>query len=254
MRSSLASTLTEQIKPPALPPLPTISPLLTRSRREFGCLCQKRIGEINVFLRVDHSAAEKRVHGRPVSILRATTVQVLPEADYLFRRLHGMSNGQNQIEVGCRPFRAIDLTVGKATHLCSVLFEILALLWRFLQLSFDKSCFVCLGSDRVSSDQSIEEDLGPQSVVAVGSSKYRIGLLSKDESTLDRGAEDGGENRKHRTHSRPSIPPDYAVAHTWLHARADSVPQLLQSAHSLIPLWTRRHSAMPSRWAENCHG
>ncbi len=42
----------------------------------------------------------------------------------------------------------------------------------------------------------------------------------------------------------PSVPPHHAICNAWLHARADSAPQLLQTTHSLIPLWTRRHSGM----------
>lgn len=51
----------------------------------------------------------------------------------------------------------------------------------------------------------------------------------------------------------PAVPPYYAVADAWLHARTDSVPKPVQTAHSLIPLWTRRHSAMA--WlGESCYG
>lgn len=51
----------------------------------------------------------------------------------------------------------------------------------------------------------------------------------------------------------PAVPPYYAVPNAWFHARTDSVPQPVQTAHSLIHLWTSRHSAMP--WlAESCYG
>ncbi len=44
---------------------------------------------------------------------------------------------------------------------------------------------------------------------------------------------------------RPRVPPNDAVCDTRLHARADSIPQLLQSIHlSSPPLWAGTHSAM----------
>ncbi len=72
------------------------------------------------------------------------------------------------------------------------------------------------------------------------------------ESNNQRGRCKHGRNK--RNSYGPAVPPNYAVADTWLHARTDSLPQPVQTAHSLIPLWTRRHSAMPSRRAEHCHG
>ncbi len=54
--------------------------------------------------------------------------------------------------------------------------------------------------------------------------------------------------------NRPRIPPDHAVADTGFHARADSVPQLLQSAHPFIPLWTGRHSATAEHRWEKAYG
>lgn len=47
----------------------------------------------------------------------------------------------------------------------------------------------------------------------------------------------------------PSVPPHNAIALTRRRTRAETIPP----AHSLIPLWTRRHSATPWR-VENCHG
>ncbi|VTQ69709.1 Uncharacterised protein [Stenotrophomonas maltophilia] len=261
MRSSIARTLPEQIaQPPAnsaptiVQPFPTFSPPFTCSRRKFGHRLQKCIGKSNVFQRVVHSVTEQGIHSLPVPVLRATTVHALPDLHYFFRRLHRMSNGQNQIKVYCRPFRAIHLAVGKATELCSRLFEALTLLCRILQLGFDKRRVVCLGSNRVTLDQAIEEDLGLQSVAVVGSRKHGIGFLSKDESTLDSWAKNGGENCKYRAHCRPRIPPNDAVSNAWLHAWADSIPQLLPTRHSLIPLWIRRHSDMPLQRAEHAHG
>ncbi len=70
----------------------------------------------------------------------------------------------------------------------------------------------------------------------------------------DANANGGNYHSEYGYHHRPRIPPHHAICNAWFHARADSVPQLLQPTHSLIPLWTRRHSAMPSRRAENCHG
>ncbi len=57
-----------------------------------------------------------------------------------------------------------------------------------------------------------------------------------------------GENTKHRPNTRPCIPVNCAGA-TEVPALADAI----QNAHSVIPLWTRRHSATPWR-VENYHG
>lgn len=63
-----------------------------------------------------------------------------------------------------------------------------------------------------------------------------------------------GCDTDHQSHYYgPSIPPHYAVAYAKLHARADSMPPLLQTAHSLIPLWTGRHSAMTAHCRETAH-
>lgn len=51
----------------------------------------------------------------------------------------------------------------------------------------------------------------------------------------------------------PCIPQNYTVTDTWLHARADSFPQLLPTTHYLIPLKTGRHSATASSRQETCN-
>ncbi|GEM_PF-3872103 len=54
----------------------------------------------------------------------------------------------------------------------------------------------------------------------------------------------------HRPHSSPGVPPYNAAAVPRRPACAYSIPP----AHSLIPLWTDRHSAMPLRRAEISYG
>ncbi|SQG10314.1 Uncharacterised protein [Stenotrophomonas maltophilia] len=54
---------------------------------------------------------------------------------------------------------------------------------------------------------------------------------------------------KRRDNNRPAVPPDDTAVDPQARARAKAFPP----AHSLIPLWTRRHSAMPWR-TESCHG
>lgn len=51
---------------------------------------------------------------------------------------------------------------------------------------------------------------------------------------------DGGKHRNCGDDNRPSIPPNDATVDAQLWARTDSLPP----RHSLIPLWTRPHSAM----------
>lgn len=95
------------------------------------------------------------------------------------------------------------------------------------------------------SDSIVKPDFGDQ-----------IGLPSQPKDSKSRDASNKNSYRCHEDaqdsdHDSPSVPPNDAVANTRLHARADTVPQLLQSAHSLIPLWTRGHSGM-ARAAEVC--
>ncbi|AEM51100.1 hypothetical protein BurJV3_1774 [Stenotrophomonas maltophilia JV3] len=52
----------------------------------------------------------------------------------------------------------------------------------------------------------------------------------------------------------PRVPPNNAVTDSRFHAWADSMPQLLQAAHSLIPPWTAGHSATQMRPEEITHG
>lgn len=56
-----------------------------------------------------------------------------------------------------------------------------------------------------------------------------------------------------RCKERPDCGPCLPINET-ITAEPPALTDAIQHAHSLIPLWTRRHSAMPSRWAENCHG
>lgn len=64
---------------------------------------------------------------------------------------------------------------------------------------------------------------------------------------------DAQEHRRHNCENRddncPCVPPGYAAVLAWRPACTDSIPP----AHSVIPLWTGRHSAMPWR-AGNCYG
>lgn len=58
------------------------------------------------------------------------------------------------------------------------------------------------------------------------------------------------DDQRHNSHcNRPTFPPNDAVRLAKRRASAKPIPP----AHSLIPLWTGRHSAMPWR-AESCHG
>lgn len=65
---------------------------------------------------------------------------------------------------------------------------------------------------------------------------------------------DGRPNREGGNEDCPSVPPNHATTDARLHARADSMPQLLPTVHSLIPLWIGRHSAMPMQPEEIAHG
>lgn len=58
---------------------------------------------------------------------------------------------------------------------------------------------------------------------------------------------DSSQCRADRTDRRPSIPPHNATALTWRPAGIEGIPP----AHSLIPVWTRRHSGM-ARAPEVC--
>lgn len=59
---------------------------------------------------------------------------------------------------------------------------------------------------------------------------------------------------RQRSRRSPSLPPNNAVADTWLHTRADSIPQLLPTKHSPIPLWAGSHSAMSLIREKLVHG
>ncbi|CAM0125331.1 hypothetical protein SMJ63A_70128 [Stenotrophomonas geniculata] len=59
----------------------------------------------------------------------------------------------------------------------------------------------------------------------------------------DANADSGNYHSQHGYHYSPRIPPHHAICDAWFHARANSVPQLRPTRHSLPP-WTRRHSAM----------
>lgn len=56
-------------------------------------------------------------------------------------------------------------------------------------------------------------------------------------------------NAQYAGHSGERFPPDFTSPAQWR-----ALKNAFQNTHSLIPQWTRRHSAMPSRRAENCHG
>lgn len=64
------------------------------------------------------------------------------------------------------------------------------------------------------------------------------------------GGNAGNQKRSNCHDHHPSVPPNNAIVDTQWKACTNPIPP----AHSLIPLWTRRHSAMPRRRAENCHG
>lgn len=90
-------------------------------------------------------------------------------------------------------------------------------------------------------------------VIDVGGRKKCIEALPL-HTTLDSRGKDCRKYCRDSPDCGPSIPPHHTTADAGLHARADSVPQLLQTIHSLIPLWTGRHSAMPMRPEEIARG
>lgn|GEM_PF-5393429 len=64
-----------------------------------------------------------------------------------------------------------------------------------------------------------------------------------------------GEQRcKKRDCNCPSVPPNNTITYARLHARAHTTPQIANPAHSLIPQWTARDSAMAGVSREPIHG
>lgn len=76
------------------------------------------------------------------------------------------------------------------------------------------------------------------------------------KNTDPRHAQRQKSNRCSRQRSRrsPSLPPNNAIANAWLHARADSIPQLLPTRHFHFPLWTGWHFAMSLIREKLVHG
>lgn len=94
----------------------------------------------------------------------------------------------------------------------------------------------------------------------------KIGSLSKlpHGDAGNNGSQDPPESNDERSRSkhcckerdcnRPSVPPNNTITYARLHAWANAAPKIANPTHSLIPLWTGRHSAMPPRWAEISYG
>lgn len=75
-------------------------------------------------------------------------------------------------------------------------------------------------------------------------------LVTPPSTSLHAGKAQCGDDCSDRTNSCPSVPPHHAPSFSGRPTRAYSIPP----AHSLIPLWTGRHSAMPTRQEEIARG
>ncbi len=256
MPESLSCTLTEQFAPPSTDPIPRLSQRFMPNGRVIGCPRQSSVSKTNIFLSAGHDRATHIFHHGPVSPSSIFAIYLFPEADDIFRGLHGMGNCENQVKICCRPFGTIHLPIRKTAQIFGVLLEVLTLLRRIRQRMYDwrRAVRIRFRRNRKTFDQPIQDNRCHQCVAAIGGCKHRIRLLPEEKPTLDRRTENGSENRKHGTDCRPSIPPHYTAADSGLHARAYSIPQLLQLTHSRIPLWIGQHFATPMRPEEITHG
>lgn len=256
MPKSLSCALPEQFAPPTTEPIPRLSQRFMSNGRVISGPRKASVSKTNIFLSAGHHRAKHIFHNGPVSPPSIFAIYLFTEADDIFRRLHGMSDCENQIKISCRPFGTIHLPIRETAQLFGVLLEVLTLLRRIRQRVYDWRRTVRIRFRRVRKtfDQPIQDNPCHQCVAAIGGCKHRIRLPPEEKPTLDRRTENGSENCKHGTDRRPSIPPNYTAADSGLHARAYSIPQLLQLTHSQIPLWTGRHFATAHHRDETDHG
>ncbi len=203
---------------------------------------------------IQQRPVKRRDHLAPVSIFSITAFHDFATMDNVTRSLNGLHNNKKKVEIHRWPLRTIEFTASKSLELATHQPEAFPPFGGVPEVSLYSGGGRRAGADWVVFPDRIKVDHALTHVRNVRRSKNGVRFCLQEEPPLDGRTEDCSKNRQDSANCRPGIPPHYAVAYAKLHAWADSIPQLLPTRHSLIPLWIRRHSAMPSRHAEHCHG
>lgn len=177
----------------------------------------------------------------------------LNEAESTKRSIHPLPLGKNFSQQG-HPLSQWHCNLTKFGDLQPHLDNRFRRFQKMFRVAYDtERCVVLVSFQLLAKQPESNEPVGqgrPQAKCNPHRAPIRVTIPPTALCTSQRqGSHDGGDGAD----CRPSIPPDHAVANARLHARADPMPQLLQTAHSLIPLWTGGHSATPLQRAENAH-